>query len=51
MARRHQSPKRIRVRSKSLAEIDDTKLSLALWLIAKRQLEEADADSDKSGAP
>jgi hypothetical protein len=39
------------VRSKSLAEIDETKLSLALWLIAKRQLEEEDAENDKSVAP
>jgi hypothetical protein len=32
--------RRIRVRSKSLAEIDQAKVSLAFWLMAKRQLEE-----------
>lgn len=51
MARRRQSQKRLRVRSKSLAEIDETKLSLALWLIAKRQLEEDDAAADEPVAP
>jgi hypothetical protein len=35
--------KRVRVRSKSLAEIDETKLALALWLMAKRQLEVQEA--------
>ncbi len=35
-----QPQKRIRVRSKSLKEIDETKLSLALWLMAKRMVEE-----------
>lgn len=43
MARSNKSKKRVRVRSKSLAEIDETKLSLALWLIAKHQIEEEDA--------
>jgi hypothetical protein len=42
MARSHKPQKRIRVRSKSLADIDETKLSLALWLMAKRMLEEQD---------
>lgn len=32
--------KRVRIRSKSLDEIDETKLALALWLMAKRKLEE-----------
>jgi hypothetical protein len=41
MKRAQQQPqKRIRVRSKSLKEIDETKLSLALWLMAKRIVEE-----------
>jgi hypothetical protein len=39
--------RRIRVRSKSLAQIDETKLALALWLIAKRQLEEQEAAQDR----
>jgi hypothetical protein len=42
--------KRVRVRSKSLAEIDETKLCLAFWLIAKRQLEEEDAAAEESSA-
>jgi hypothetical protein len=50
MARSKKPTKRVRVRSKSLAEIDETKLSLALWLIAKRQLEEADA-AEEAGTP
>lgn len=37
--------KRIRVRSKSLAEIDETKLSLALWLMAKRMVDEQEAET------
>lgn len=40
--------KRIRIRSKSLAEIDETKLSLALWLMAKRKLDEAEEGEDES---
>ena len=32
--------RRIRIRSKSLKEIDQTKLSLALWLMAKRLVDE-----------
>lgn len=35
--------KHIRIRSKSLAQIDETKLSLALWLMAKRLIEDRDA--------
>lgn len=37
---RSRNQKRIRVRSKSLTQIDETKLSLAMWLTAKRLLEE-----------
>lgn len=52
MARSRKSNKRVRVRSKSLAEIDETKLSFALWLIAKRQIEEEDAGSgSETSAP
>jgi len=50
MARSQKSNKRVRVRSKSLAEIDETKLCLAFWLIAKRQLEEEDAAVEETGA-
>ena len=32
--------KRIRVRSKRLDQIDETKLSLAIWLIAKSLVED-----------
>lgn len=32
--------KKVRVRSKALDEIDETKLALAFWLMAKRKLEE-----------
>lgn len=39
------SEKRLRVRTKRLKEIDSTKLSLALWLIAKGIVEQAD-DND-----
>ena len=42
MPRNQKANKRIRVRSKSLAEIDDTKLALAFWLMARRMVEEAD---------
>lgn len=50
---RSNKSKRVRVRSKSLAEIDETKLSLALWLIAKRQIEEEDASAidTEAGSP
>jgi hypothetical protein len=45
MPKRNQKPqKRIRVRSKPLAEIDETKLALAFWLMAKRMVEEEDAE-------
>ena len=32
--------KRIRVRSKRLSQVDETKLSLALWLIARGMVED-----------
>ncbi len=40
MGHQKQPEKRIRIRSKSLDQIDETKLSLALWLMAKRIVEE-----------
>lgn len=52
MPEKHKPTNRIRVRSKSLAEIDETKLSLALWLMAKRLLEEQDDEAaDEDTAP
>jgi hypothetical protein len=52
MPRSTKPQKRIRVRSKSLAEIDETKLSLAFWLMAKRLIEEEDTETDReSSAP
>lgn len=47
MPRSTKPQKRIRVRSKSLAEIDETKLALAFWLMAKRLIEEEDAETDR----
>ena len=47
MARSQKPQKRIRVRSKSLAEIDETKLSLALWLMAKRLFEEQEDEATR----
>jgi hypothetical protein len=38
--RKLKSERRVRVRSKSLEQVDETKLALAFWLMAKRQLEE-----------
>lgn len=43
------SDKRLRVRTKRLKEIDNTKLSLALWLIAKGIVEnKGDGEGDTS---
>lgn len=42
-SRKQQPQKRIRIRSKALSEIDETKLALAFWLMAKRLVEEQDA--------
>jgi hypothetical protein len=45
MPRKKKSPtKRVRIRSKSLDQIDETKLALALWLMAKRKLDEQDGE-------
>lgn len=44
MSKHTKPPKRLRVRSKSLDQIDETKLALAFWLMAKRRLDEETAD-------
>jgi hypothetical protein len=47
MPRSKKPMKRVRVRSKSLDAIDETKLALAFWLMAKRMVEEQeDPDQD-----
>lgn len=46
MPRHSRPPKRVRVRSKRLAEIDETKLALAFWLMAKRLLDEENAGQE-----
>lgn len=47
MPRRTNTPnRRIRIRSKSLADLDETKLALALWLMAKRKLDEQAEDGE-----
>jgi hypothetical protein len=42
MTKQRKPEKRIRVRSKALSQIDETKLALAFWLMAKRLVEEQD---------
>ena len=49
MARSRKPTKRIRVREIPLDEISETKLSLALWLMAKRMVEEEDATNPTGG--
>ena len=44
MPQQRKPTKRIRVRAKRLDQIDETKLSLALWLMAKRLLDEQEQD-------
>ncbi len=51
MGHQKQPEKRIRIRSKSLEQIDETKLSLALWLMAKRIVEEAEEDDPLDAEP
>ncbi|MGH7193439.1 MAG: hypothetical protein ACREJM_07880 [Candidatus Saccharimonadales bacterium] len=52
MPRQRKPQKRIRVRSKRLDEIDDTKLALAFWLMAKRLVDEQDAaEADEAPNP
>jgi hypothetical protein len=48
-SRKTQPQKRIRVRSKSVAEIDETKLALAFWLMAKRLVEQDETDDSEQG--
>jgi hypothetical protein len=50
MPKTRKPEKRIRVRSKSLSQIDETKLALALWLMAKRLIEEQE-ERDAKGTP
>ncbi len=38
--RRKRSSGNVRVRAKALSEVDETKLSLAFWLIAKRLVDD-----------
>ena len=47
---RHQKPieNRIRVRSKRLDQVDEDKLSLAFWLLAKQLVED---QTDDPGSP
>jgi hypothetical protein len=47
MPRSRKPIKRVRVRSKRLDEIDETKLALAFWLMAKRMIEDEDADDGR----
>lgn len=42
MPRNRKPLKKVRVRSKRLDQIDETKLALAFWLMAKRMIEEED---------
>lgn len=39
--------KRTRVRSKRLDQLDESKLALALWLLAKQIVEDSDAQPNK----
>ena len=51
MPKARKPEKRIRIRSKSLAEIDETKLALAYWLMAKRLVEEEeDAETGREAS-
>lgn len=44
--------KRIRVRSKALSQIDETKLALAFWLMAKRLVDEqSEPAADEASSP
>ncbi len=39
--------KQTRVRSKRLDQLDESKLALALWLLAKQMVEDSDAQPSK----
>lgn len=45
----------VRVRAKALSEVDEGKLALAFWLIAKRmvddQTDQATGENDSTGTP
>ncbi len=47
MPKRRKPQTRIRVRSKALSQIDETKLALAFWLMAKRLVEEQEVSEDR----
>ena len=49
LERRAKPEKRIRVRSKNRKPIDETKLALAFWLMAMREIEERDAGEEEKG--
>lgn len=51
MPRHQKPPKRVRVRSKRLDEINETKLALAFWLMAKRLIDEQDDEAAGDSAP
>jgi hypothetical protein len=51
MSRSQKPKKRIRVREIPLSRVDETKLALAFWLMAKRMVEEEDAVDGESVAP
>jgi len=52
MPKRRKPETRIRVRSKALSQIDETKLALAFWLMAKRLVEEQDeAEAGETPSP
>jgi len=46
MPAKPQPIRNVRVRDIPLSEIDETKLALAFWLIAKRRIEEGDSDGE-----
>ena len=47
MPKRRKPETRIRVRSKALSQIDETKLALAFWLMAKRLVDEQDEQEQR----
>ncbi|MGD9735224.1 MAG: hypothetical protein AB7V58_06385 [Solirubrobacterales bacterium] len=49
MARSNKQPlRKVRVREIPLEEIDATKIALAYWLMAKRLLEEEEAEEERT---
>jgi hypothetical protein len=51
MARSKKPNQRIRVREIPLDRIDEGKLALAFWLMAKRRIEEEDEAAQEQSAP